>query len=86
VGATPAAVPEPGSQLTDLDERLSVPLASGPTVGYGEGQKGQAHSDVHDALTLAGRILYRAMYGSPEATTPGTAPKATATRRGNPFG
>jgi hypothetical protein len=33
-----------------------------------KGKKVRPIRDVHDALTLAGRILYKAMYGPPEGT------------------
>jgi len=34
------------------------------------GKKVKPIRDVYDALTLAGRILYKAMYGAPEGTEP----------------
>jgi hypothetical protein len=55
----------------------SVEPAEGasPTVGTrltvvpdGKSKKVKPIRDVHDALTLAGRILYKAMYGPPEGT------------------
>src|ERR1022692_2066285 len=80
-GAEPAAVPEPGrrpaslhvlmpdtGRLTDGQKRSSVPPDPGPTVGMGKSKKVKPIRDVHDALTLAGRILYKAMYGPPEGT------------------
>ena len=81
VGTEPAAVPEPGSRpaslhvlmpdtsrLTDDKKRSSVPLDHEPTVGMEKSRKVKPIRDVHDALTLAGRILYKAMYGPPEGT------------------
>jgi hypothetical protein len=81
VGTEPAAVPEPGShpasphvlmpdtcRLTDDKKRSSDPLHPEPTVGMEKSRKVKPIRDVHDALTLAGRILYKAMYGPPEGT------------------
>jgi hypothetical protein len=71
VGTKLTVVPEPGSGpaishvltpdrslLADDENRLAAPL----------GKKVKPIRDVHDALTLAGRILYKAMYGPPEGT------------------
>jgi hypothetical protein len=55
-----AGVSRPG-KLTDDEKRSSVPL-------NGKSKKVKPIRDVHDALTLAGRILYKAMYGPPEGT------------------
>jgi hypothetical protein len=42
---------------------MEIPV---PTVGFEKGKRVKPIRDVHDALTLAGRILYKAMYGSAE--------------------
>jgi hypothetical protein len=69
VGAGPAAVPEPGSGLTDDEKRSSIPLErSSVPLGVEKSKKVKPIRDVHDALTLAGRILYKAMYGPMEGT------------------
>jgi hypothetical protein len=67
-GVEPAegASPTVGARLTIVPEL--VPIAATPTVGMERGRKVKPIRDVHDALTLAGRILYKAMYGSPEGT------------------
>ncbi|MEO8372714.1 MAG: hypothetical protein ABI806_26250, partial [Candidatus Solibacter sp.] len=38
-----------------------------PTVGTGKSKKIKPIRTVHDALTLAGQVLYRAMSGTPDA-------------------
>jgi hypothetical protein len=69
VGTKLTVVPEPGSRLTDDEKRSSaertgrVPLERSPVP---PGKKIKPIRDVHDALTLAGRILYKAMYGAAE--------------------
>jgi hypothetical protein len=74
VGTKLTIAPEPGSGLPDDKKRSSaertcrVPLDPGPTVGIGKCKKVKPIREVHDALTLAGRILYKAMYGPLEGT------------------
>jgi hypothetical protein len=46
------------------DSRPTV--GSIPTVGPSGRRKVKAIRDVHDALTLAGQVLYKAMFGSPD--------------------
>jgi hypothetical protein len=62
VGTKPTVIPESGSRLTDDEKRSSVLL------GMEKGKKVKPIRGVHDALTLAGQILYQAMYGSPDGT------------------
>jgi len=63
VGTKLTVVPDTG-RLTDDEKRSSVPLKR--TYPVPPGKKVKPIRDVHDALTLAGRILYKAMYGPPE--------------------
>ena len=60
VGSKLTVVPDT-SRLTDDEKRSSVPVE-------GKSKKVKPIRDVHDALTLAGRILYKAMYGPPEGS------------------
>jgi hypothetical protein len=59
------ASPTVGTKLTVVpsgtDDRFSSSVIE-------KGKKVKPIRDVHDALTLAGRILYKAMYGPPEGT------------------
>jgi hypothetical protein len=44
----------------------SIPtVGKGPTVGFAGKRKVKAIRDIHDALTLAGQVLYNAMFGPP---------------------
>ena len=54
--------------LTDDEKRSSVPLERPSVPLDGKSRKVRPIRDIHDALTLAGRILYKAMYGPPEGT------------------
>ena len=65
VEPTGGSQPAVGSQPAPDEKRPPVP----PTVGIGEkGKKVKPIRDVYDALTLAGQILYKAMYGELEGT------------------
>ena len=71
--------PTPTAGVEPVEGSLPAEAAS-PTVGAGpaavpehgsgltKSKKVKPIRDVHDALTLAGRILYKAMYGPPEGT------------------
>ena len=67
VAAEPAgdAVPTEGTSPTVGAGPTIVP---GPTVGLEKSKKAKPIRDVHDALTLAGQVLYQAMYGPPDGT------------------
>jgi hypothetical protein len=69
VGTKLTVVPEPGSRSASI--HVLMPDTGGlnePAVGMEKNKKVKPIRDVHDALTLAGRILYKAMYGPPEGT------------------
>jgi hypothetical protein len=60
--------PTAGVEPTESHQPTVGPL---PTVGpVPPGRKIRPLRDVHDALTLAGQILYKAMYGQPDGTAP----------------
>jgi hypothetical protein len=62
VGAEPIVRTEPTAGLT-------------PAVGLAPGQTIRPIRDVHDALTLAGQVLYKAMYGGAEGLNSRTCTK-----------
>src|ERR1039457_2268362 len=51
--------------LSDLNLAAALPMGGGPTVGTSR-SKAKPIRDVQDALTLAGKVLYQAMYGPPD--------------------
>lgn len=66
VGTMPAGDPEPGDPVSRLPFRPAE--VHGPAVGMEKGKKVKPIRSVYDALTLAGQILYKAMYGPPDGT------------------
>jgi hypothetical protein len=68
VGTIPTAIPPAANEPPFIP--AVPPETYRPPVGMDKGKKVKPIRDVHDALTLAGRILYRAMYGPPEGTDP----------------
>ncbi len=69
--AAPAAVVETPTVGTVPTMEPGPAVAPAPEVeAAGKNRKIKPIREVHDALTLAGQILYRAMYGATDGTTP----------------
>ena len=67
----PPDQPAPGQQGQSWMGKLkhAPPEDPEPTAGVEKRKKVKPIRGVHDALTLAGQILYKAMYGSPDGTS-----------------
>jgi hypothetical protein len=69
---TAAAAPPAGAELAEAMEDVPalLPESGSSPEGIGKNKKVKPLRNVHDALTLAGRTLYEAMYGALEGIGP----------------
>jgi hypothetical protein len=66
VGPKPTVDLKPTAGTTPATPPTQPTVGTVPTVGQDKKRKVKAIRDVHDALTLAGQVLYKAMFGSPD--------------------
>jgi hypothetical protein len=72
VSAKPSVGPKPTVDLKPTEGTVPTlstnqpTVGNTPTVGQDRKRKVKTIRDVHDALTLAGQVLYKAMFGSPD--------------------